>query len=212
MLGPNAELAPAGLGWADVRQLIEYKHEVTAGALLLVRTMLTRLGTKSVEYRHEIRNAETDRLHSSSEQVTVLFDLKRRQAAPLDEAIRRGDNESAITLIESSPVGAPSIRNSPLGFVSVAGVERLTSVTMAPATGVPFELRTRPRIVVNPDPGMTSIPTVLVAPWLEAVTKARPCLRAVTFPRASTATTAGLLTRNVVPTSGELSSSVEPSG
>ena len=50
--------------------------------------MLIRLGTKSVEYRHEIRNAETDRLHSTSEQVTVLFDLKRRQAAPLDEAIR----------------------------------------------------------------------------------------------------------------------------
>ena len=89
MLGPNAELAPKGLGWADVRQLIEYKHEVTAGAMLLVRTMLTRLGTKSVEYRHEIRNAETDRLHSTSEQVTVLFDLKLRQSVPLDDAIRR---------------------------------------------------------------------------------------------------------------------------
>ena len=99
MLGPNAELAPAdalGHACAWARQLIEYKHEVTAGALLLVRTMLTRLGTKSVEYRHEIRNAETDRLHSSSEQVTVLFDLKRRQAAPLDEAIRRRAAAMAI--------------------------------------------------------------------------------------------------------------------
>ena len=89
MLGPNAELAPVGLGWADLRQLIKYKYEVTAGALLVVRSMLIRLGTKSVEYRHEIRNAETDRLHSTSEQVTVLFDLNRRQATPLDEAIRR---------------------------------------------------------------------------------------------------------------------------
>src|SRR5258705_12314109 len=57
MLGPNAELAPAGLGWADVRQLIEYKHEGAAGALPVVRTTLIRLGNKSGEYRHEIRHA-----------------------------------------------------------------------------------------------------------------------------------------------------------
>ncbi len=89
MLAPYTELKKAGLGWADVRQLIEYKHEVPAGSLLVVRTTLKRLGNKSVEYQHELRNAETDELHSTSEQVTVLFDLKKRAAAPLDEAIRQ---------------------------------------------------------------------------------------------------------------------------
>jgi acyl-CoA thioester hydrolase len=89
LLAPTAVLKQAGLGWADVRQHIEYKHEVAAGTLLTLRTTLKRLGGKSVEYLHEIRGAESDRLHSSSEQVTVLFDLARRQAAPLDEAIRQ---------------------------------------------------------------------------------------------------------------------------
>ncbi len=88
MLAPYNELQKAGMGWADVRQLIEYKHEVPAGALLLVRTTLKRLGNKSIEYLHELRNVETDLLHSTSEQVTVLFDLKKRAAAPLDDAIR----------------------------------------------------------------------------------------------------------------------------
>jgi len=89
MLAPYGELKRSGLGWADVRQLIEYKHEVPSGSLLIVRTTLKRLGNKSVEYQHELRNTETDLLHSTSEQVTVLFDLTERAAAPLNEAIRR---------------------------------------------------------------------------------------------------------------------------
>jgi len=89
MLAPSDRLKGSGLGWADVRQLIEYKHEVASATLLVVRTTLKRLGRTSVEYRHELRNAETDRLHSTSEQVTVLFDLNARAAAPLDDEIRR---------------------------------------------------------------------------------------------------------------------------
>jgi acyl-CoA thioester hydrolase len=89
MLAPYGELKKSGFGWADVRQLIEYKHEVPAGSLLMVRTTLRRLGNKSVEYLHELHNAETDLLHSTSEQVTVLFDLTKRAAAPLDVAIHR---------------------------------------------------------------------------------------------------------------------------
>lgn len=89
MLAPYNELKEGGLGWADVRQTIEYKHEVRAGSLLVVRTALRRLGNKSVEYRHEIHNAETGDLHSTSDQITVLFDLNARAAAPLTEEIRR---------------------------------------------------------------------------------------------------------------------------
>jgi len=89
LLAPYSALKETGLGWADVRQVIEYKHEVRSGSLLLVKTGLRRLGNKSVEYRHELLNAETGALHSTSAQVTVLFDLNRRQAAPLTEEIRQ---------------------------------------------------------------------------------------------------------------------------
>jgi acyl-CoA thioester hydrolase len=88
MLGPYAELKKRGLGWADVRQLIEYKHEVPAGTLLVVRSTLQKLGNKSVGFLHELCNVETHQMHSTSEQVTVLFDLQKRAAAPLDDAIR----------------------------------------------------------------------------------------------------------------------------
>jgi acyl-CoA thioester hydrolase len=89
MLARYNELKGGGLGWADVRQMIEYKHEVRAGSLLVVRTVLSRLGNKSVEYRHEIHNTETGEFHGSSDQTTVLFDLNARAAAPLTDEIRR---------------------------------------------------------------------------------------------------------------------------
>ncbi len=87
-VAPAAELGPNGLGWADVRQLVEYKQEVQAGALLVVRTRLLRLGTKSVEYRHGLYDAEDGELYSTNATVTVLFDLEARRAAPLTEAMR----------------------------------------------------------------------------------------------------------------------------
>jgi len=89
MLAQYGELKKSGRGWADVRQLIEYKREIPSGSLLVVRTTLRRLGNKSVEFLHELCNVEIDALHSTCEQVTVLFDLNKRAAAPLDEAIRR---------------------------------------------------------------------------------------------------------------------------
>jgi acyl-CoA thioester hydrolase len=87
-LAPYNELEQMRRGWADVRQTIEYKQEVRAGSLLVIRSSLQRLGNKSVQFLHEMRNAETDALHSTSENVTVLFDLAKRAAIPLDDAIR----------------------------------------------------------------------------------------------------------------------------
>jgi acyl-CoA thioester hydrolase len=89
LVAPYAELAARQCGWADVKQTIEYKEEVRAGALLVVSTRLLKIGTSSVSYRHELRNVETKALHSSSEHVTVLFDLQARKSARLDEAARK---------------------------------------------------------------------------------------------------------------------------
>ena len=88
MIAPNAELAPRRLGWADVRQTTEYKQEVRGGALLVITTQLVRLGSSSLTYLHEMRNVETGELHSSSELVTVLFNLDMRKASPLDARAR----------------------------------------------------------------------------------------------------------------------------
>jgi len=105
-LCPSLLLQADGHGWADVRQLIEYKKEAVAGDLLLVETTLLRLGTKSIEYRHALLNAETGELHAASEQVTVLFDLTQRRAVPLTEAIK----VRAMDLKSRSAAVMPSVK------------------------------------------------------------------------------------------------------
>jgi acyl-CoA thioester hydrolase len=103
-LCPQAELKKLNYGWADVQQLIRYKSELVAGDLPVVCTSLIRMGNKSIEYRHQLCDAETGRVHSTSEQVTVLFDLERRASAPLSDAIR----DSARRLVAAHPMnGTP---------------------------------------------------------------------------------------------------------
>lgn len=87
-IAPRAEQAAANRGWADVKLTIEFAHEVALGTVLVVRTALIRLGTKSLTYRHELRDGETDALHATCESVTVLFDLERRAAAPFEGELR----------------------------------------------------------------------------------------------------------------------------
>ncbi len=86
-LAPYAAMEAAGRGWADIKQTIEYKHEARAGALVTITTRPIRVGGKSVTFLHEMRGTETQDLHSTCENVTVLFDLKARKAIPLDEAV-----------------------------------------------------------------------------------------------------------------------------
>jgi acyl-CoA thioester hydrolase len=95
-LGPYTELAPLGQGWADVKQTIEYRHETRAGALVHVRSVLVRVGNKSVEFRHRMLDSETEALHATSENVTVLFDLEARKAVALSDPIRSRCRELGI--------------------------------------------------------------------------------------------------------------------
>ncbi len=82
------KLKAAGLGWADRKQTITYEHELLAGELVIVRTSPIRVGRTSMSYLHRMENAETEELHATCENVTVLFDLNKRQAVPLTDEIR----------------------------------------------------------------------------------------------------------------------------
>ena len=76
------------LGWADIRQVIEYRHELLAGDLVVVTTALTRIANKSVHFTHWMRNAVSDELHSTMESITARFDLEKRRAVPLSAALK----------------------------------------------------------------------------------------------------------------------------
>lgn len=82
------KLKSTGLGWADRKQTIIYEYELLAGELVIIRTSPVRIGRTSVSYLHRMENAETGELHATCENVTVLFDLSKREAVPLTDEIR----------------------------------------------------------------------------------------------------------------------------
>jgi len=78
-----------GQGWADVKHVIEYQTEVRAGDLLEVNACISKVGTKSIGIRYEMRNAATKKLAATLECVSVLIDLESRASVPLSDDQRK---------------------------------------------------------------------------------------------------------------------------
>lgn len=91
-----SEIQANHCGWADVKITMEYKHETHSGTLVYVKSRLTRVGSKAIEYHHDLYNTETGDLHASADVVSVLFDLKARKALPVDDKMRAAAKELGI--------------------------------------------------------------------------------------------------------------------
>ncbi len=87
-MAKKSELDSRGCGWVDMRQVIEYKHEVRSGELLLIRTQLTKIGNSSLGFLHEMRDTEQETLRATSEHVVAMFSLTARKSTPLDDTTR----------------------------------------------------------------------------------------------------------------------------
>lgn len=77
-----------GIGWADVRQEIEYLREMKAGDLTVVRAWPVQLGTKSFDYVQEMVDAGDGEVCARVLTKTVRFDLNRRKAVELEPKLR----------------------------------------------------------------------------------------------------------------------------
>ena len=86
--GSSDELFRQGQGWADVRHTIEYRHEARAGALVVIRSHIVRVGRTSLAMRHEMSDVLTGMLLATDEVVSVLFDLSARHSIPLPNDFR----------------------------------------------------------------------------------------------------------------------------
>jgi acyl-CoA thioester hydrolase len=75
-------------GWADVRHVIEYKSEVSAGDVLETRAYLQKLGTKSFTVVYEMVDLAKDEVVATQESICVFFDLEARQAIPITDEMR----------------------------------------------------------------------------------------------------------------------------
>ena len=82
------DLRSRGLGSVVATLTIDFHHEMTAGQLLLVTGVITRVGGKSFSYEMKMFEADSMR-HCATERVTeVCFDTKLRKSAPWPEDIR----------------------------------------------------------------------------------------------------------------------------
>ena len=77
-----------GIGVVVARTTNDFVREARAGELVVVKSGLTKLGTKSLTYTQRMINAETGDLLATQEAVEVIFDPKARKAAPMPGALR----------------------------------------------------------------------------------------------------------------------------
>jgi YbgC/YbaW family acyl-CoA thioester hydrolase len=78
----------AAVGWADVRVVTEYKHEVRLGDEIRVLGGITKVGSTSVHLRHELLRTVDEAVCATYESVTVRFDLLKRLPMPVPDLIR----------------------------------------------------------------------------------------------------------------------------
>jgi len=90
------------IGWSDARHVIEYKAEVLAGDVLVVRSGLTRVGTKSITIFYEMTNLEKNEIAATLECVCVLIDLQARKSIELSENLRELASQHLIENTEKA--------------------------------------------------------------------------------------------------------------
>lgn len=88
-LGYRPEMAEREqIGLADVHQTIAFHRELRAGQLIVVRSWLERVGSKSLTARHEMFDAGDGVSVAGLTSVTVFFHLRERKSLPIPAAIR----------------------------------------------------------------------------------------------------------------------------
>jgi acyl-CoA thioester hydrolase len=77
------------LGWVDVRHVIEYLAEVSAGDVLEIQASLVKIGSKSITARYEMINLGKDEVAATLECIYVLFDMQARAGLVLSDHLRQ---------------------------------------------------------------------------------------------------------------------------
>ena len=87
-----AYLRDQARGMAAVDQHIEYKRELRAGDVVVVRSRLLEFGGRKIRFRHEMRNADTDEVATITTLLGVHMDTNARKACPFPpELLARGE-------------------------------------------------------------------------------------------------------------------------
>lgn len=89
LLGHIAGKIPdEGFGWADVRSTTDYKKEVPAGELLIIRSQVVRVGRSSITFRQIMAGSIDGELRATNETTSVCFDKIARVSLELEHQMR----------------------------------------------------------------------------------------------------------------------------
>ncbi|MCA9604474.1 MAG: acyl-CoA thioesterase [Myxococcales bacterium] len=89
MLGVSQEMfRVAGVHTVVARTETDFRAELLAGRVILVRSRIEKVGTKSVTYEQELLDADTRRVHATQYVVEVFFDPEARRSVPIPDTIR----------------------------------------------------------------------------------------------------------------------------
>lgn len=84
-------------GWADRRYEIDFRRELPVGSLFEVHSAVVKVGRTSITARHRLTDKADGHLCAELLAVSVYFDLARRVARPVPEALRNGVRALAQT-------------------------------------------------------------------------------------------------------------------
>ena len=81
-------LKSENLGFADVKDILQYMAELPVGSLVVIRSGVIRVGGKSFTALHEMYDAENDTLAATSEKTSAFFNLTTRSSEPLPDHLK----------------------------------------------------------------------------------------------------------------------------
>ncbi len=85
---PGAVNESGELGWVDVRHVIEYLAEVSAGEILEIHAEIIKVGGKSMSAKFHMTNLSKMELAATFECVCVLFDMQERKGLVMTDEMR----------------------------------------------------------------------------------------------------------------------------
>lgn len=86
LLPPQAE--DPHIGWVAATMKVDFAREVITRTMLILVPEITRVGSKSISTRIDMRDASTGLHYATANFVSVLFDLANRTSLTLPDSVR----------------------------------------------------------------------------------------------------------------------------
>ena len=68
---------------------MQFQKELVAGDLILIDSLLTRVGRKSCTFIERMLHVDTFKVHATYETIEVFFDPQKRKSAEIPVSIRQ---------------------------------------------------------------------------------------------------------------------------